>query len=86
MTVSRIRKIRIMPFLSIFSVIAARIIDPAIGPSTCSLWSHRCTPYNAILILKGILYASRSMLSDHDRFIVDEFSVIMVKFDLPVEF
>ena len=75
-----------MPYLSIFSVIAARIIDPAIGPSTWSLWSHRCIPYNAILIIKGIIYASHSMLLDHDWFIVDEFSVIMVKFNLPFDF
>lgn len=35
--------IRSNPYPPSFSKIAAKIIDPAIGASTCALGSHRCT-------------------------------------------
>lgn len=35
---------RIKPYPPIFSKIAARIIDPAIGASTCAFGSHRWRP------------------------------------------
>lgn len=35
--------IRRIPYPPSFSKIAAKIIDPAIGASTCALGSHRCT-------------------------------------------
>lgn len=33
---------RMMPYPPSFSRIAARIIDPAIGASTCALGNHKC--------------------------------------------
>lgn len=36
---------RIKPYPPSFSSTAAKIIDPAIGASTCALGSHRCEAY-----------------------------------------
>lgn len=36
--------IRKMPYPPNFNNVPAKIIDPAIGASTCALGSHKCTP------------------------------------------
>lgn len=40
-------------------------MEPAIGASTWAFGSHRCTPYNGILIMNAIMHASHRMLLDH---------------------
>ena len=40
----RIGIIRIMPYPPSFSRIAARIIEPAMGASTCAFGNQRCIP------------------------------------------
>lgn len=42
--------IRKIPYPPSFSKVPAKIIDPAIGASTCAFGSHKCTPYKGILI------------------------------------
>lgn len=37
--------VRIKPYPPNFSKIAAKIMDPAIGASTCALGNHRCVEY-----------------------------------------
>lgn len=64
-TGSKIIAIRIIPYPPSFSRIAARIIDPAIGASTCALGSHKWTPYSGILIINAIIHANHRILLDH---------------------
>ncbi len=75
-----------MPYHPSISRMAARIIDPAIGASTWALGSHRCTPYRGILTMKAMIQASHRVLLDHVWLIGGEFSVIRMKFNVPVEF
>ena len=46
--------VRSNPYPPSFRRIAARIIDPAMGASTCALGSHRWNPYIGIFIMKAI--------------------------------
>ncbi len=52
--------IRAMPYPPSFSKIAARIIDPATGASTCAFGSHKCTEnsgsftINAVIIINHV--------------------------------
>lgn len=48
--------------------------------------SHRWTPYSGILTMKAIIQASHRILLDHVWSIGEEFSVIRVKFNVPVVF
>lgn len=51
---SSIVVIRIIPYPPSFRRTAARIIEPAMGASTCALGSHRWIPYNGILTKNAI--------------------------------
>lgn len=61
--------IRSKPYPPSFSRIAAKIIDPAIGASTCALGSHKCTKNmgsftrNPIIII-SLIYAKYVLLVD----------------------
>jgi hypothetical protein len=52
--------IRAIPYPPSFSRIAARIIDPATGASTCALGNHKCTEnrgnftINAVIIISHV--------------------------------
>jgi len=52
--------IRAIPYPPNFSKIAARIIDPATGASTCAFGSHKCTEnrgsftINAVIIINHV--------------------------------
>lgn len=81
---SRNMAIRIMPYPPSFSSTAARIIEPAIGASTWAFGSHRWTPYSGILIIKAIMQASHRMLLDHVGAIGVGFSIMTVRFSVPV--
>lgn len=54
-----------MPYPPSLSNTAARIIDPAIGASTCALGNHRCSPYKGILIMKAVNSASHHIVWVH---------------------
>lgn len=45
--------VRIKPYPPSFSSIAARIMDPAMGASTCALGSHRWNPYMGIFMVNA---------------------------------
>lgn len=83
---SMIIEIRIIPNPPSFSRMAAKIIDPAIGASTWAFGSHRCTPYNGILIINAIMHASHRILLVHVVFSVVVLSGNRRKFNEPVRF
>lgn len=83
---SMIIEIRIIPYPPSFSRMAAKIIDPAIGASTWAFGSHRCTPYNGILIINAIMHASHRILLVHVVFSVVVLSGNRRKFNEPVRF
>lgn len=83
---SRIIEIRIMPYPPNFKRMAARIMEPAIGASTCALGSHRWTPYNGILMRNASMHASHKMLFDQERSIELAVSNRIAKFNEPVKF
>ena len=58
--------IRIMPYPSSFSKIAARTIEPAIGASTWALGNQRCKPYSGIFTIKAIMHANHKKKFDHE--------------------
>lgn len=78
-------EIRIIPYPPSLSKMAARIIDPAIGASTCALGSHRWTPYNGILIRNAIIHASHRILLDQEESIGWAVRDKIVKFNVPIE-
>lgn len=41
---------------------AARIIDPATGASTCALGSHKWVPYIGIFTIKAVIRISHQIL------------------------
>lgn len=43
---------------------AARIIDPATGASTCAFGSHRWKPYTGIFIKKAIIDRAHHIVND----------------------
>lgn len=59
-----------MPYPPSFSSTAARIIDPAIGASTCAFGSHKCNPYRGILIIKAVNSANHHIEWDHEFIMV----------------
>lgn len=80
------REIRIIPYPPSFRRIAARIIEPAIGASTWAFGSHRCTPYNGILIINAIMHASHRILLAHVGGIECAVRERIRKFRVPIEF
>lgn len=61
-------------------------MEPAIGASTWAFGSHRCTPYNGILIINAIMHANHRMLLDH---VEDRGCVVrerIRKLRVPIEF
>lgn len=63
--------IRIMPYPPSFNRMAAKIIDPAIGASTCAFGNHKCKPYSGILIMKAV-----SAASSHIEFVHVFFNIV----------
>jgi hypothetical protein len=47
--------IRAIPYPPNFSRIAARIIDPATGASTCAFGSHKCTENNGSFTMNAVI-------------------------------
>lgn len=68
---------RIIPYPPSFSNTAARIIEPAIGASTCAFGNHKCNPYSGILIIKAISSANHHVMWVHEFSIVGWFSCIV---------
>lgn len=52
---TRAWEIRNMPYLPNLRRMAAKIIDPATGASTCALGSHRCVRNKGIFTIKAII-------------------------------
>lgn len=50
--------IRAMPYPPNFSRMAARIIDPATGASTCALGSHKCTENSGNFTINAVIIIS----------------------------
>lgn len=59
--------IRRIPYPPSLRRVPAKIIDPAIGASTCALGSQRWTPYRGILTKKAIRQASHQVSEQVDR-------------------
>ena len=66
-----------IPYPPNLSSTAAKIIDPAIGASTCAFGSHKCNPYSGILIIKAISNANHHIVWAHVFGIVGWLSWIM---------
>lgn len=50
--------IRAKPYPPSFSKIAARIIDPATGASTCAFGSHKCTENSGNFTMNAVIIIS----------------------------
>lgn len=55
---------RISPYPPNFRRMAARIIDPATGASTCAFGSHKWNPYTGIFIKKAIIDRLHHIVKD----------------------
>lgn len=55
-------EIRIIPYPPSFKRMAAKIIDPATGASTCAFGNQRWAPYSGILIINAIRQLSHKSL------------------------
>lgn len=55
---------RISPYLPNFSKMAARIIDPATGASTCAFGSHRWVKYRGIFTRNAVITVAHQISFD----------------------